>query len=258
MSGRAGGSSNLQALDDLIRGKKKNSLSLSPNDALVQIALPLVLILAIITRLMVIEYTEAMRNKGPRVLEMWKQQLILRMDTVMNKWEKQAELGAFPDFSRVQWKGAFPVDERFKSLCARAQEMDNRKNLEDDIYNQALAYTPPIEDEESASFFVPVYDPDAKYQPKNADKISDEFVINEERRAYAMRHIADRVSKWKEQVEGLQWAAVAQCADKMPLNALGGSPDKISTQLTRVASEMNKRGYPLMNSVVEEYGKLDE
>ncbi|MDC0369488.1 hypothetical protein OAN13_07310 [Opitutales bacterium] len=258
MSGRAGGSSNLQGLDDLIRGKKKNSLSLSPNDALVQIALPLVLILAIITRLMVIEYTEAMRNKGPRVLEMWKQQLILRMDTVMNKWEKQAELGAFPDFSRVQWKGAFPVDERFKSLCARAQEMDNRKNLEDDIYNQALAYTPPIEDEESASFFVPVYDPDAKYQPKNADKISDEFVINEERRAYAMRHIADRVSKWKEQVEGLQWAAVAQCADKMPLNALGGSPDKISTQLTRVASEMNKRGYPLMNSVVEEYGKLDE
>ncbi len=258
MSGRAGGSSNLQGLDDLIRGKKKNSLSLSPNDALVQIALPLVLILAIITRLMVIEYTEAMRNKGPRVLEMWKQQLILRMDTVMNKWEKQAELGAFPDFSRVQWKGAFPVDERFKSLCARAQEMDNRKNLEDDIYNQALAYTPPIEDEESASFFVPVFDPDAKYQPKNADKISDEFVINEERRAYAMRHIADRVSKWKEQVEGLQWAAVAQCADKMPLNALGGSPDKISTQLTRVASEMNKRGYPLMNSVVEEYGKLDE
>ena len=258
MSGRVGGSSNLQGLDDLIRGKKKNSLSLSPNDALVQIALPLVLILAIITRLMVIEYTEAMRNKGPRVLEMWKQQLILRMDTVMNKWEKQAELGAFPDFSRVQWKGAFPVDERFKSLCARAQEMDNRKNLEDDIYNQALAYTPPIEDEESASFFVPVYDPDAKYQPKNADKISDEFVINEGRRAYAMRHIADRVSKWKEQVEGLQWAAVAQCADKMPLNALGGSPDKISTQLTRVASEMNKRGYPLMNSVVEEYGKLDE
>ena len=258
MSGRAGGSSNLQGLDDLIRGKKKNSLSLSPNDALVQIALPLVLILAIITRLMVIEYTEAMRNKGPRVLEMWKQQLILRMDTVMNKWEKQAELGAFPDFSRVQWKGAFPVDERFKSLCARAQEMDNRKNLEDDIYNQALAYTPPIEDEESASFFVPVFDPDAKYQPKNADKISDEFVINEGRRAYAMRHIADRVSKWKEQVEGLQWAAVAQCADKMPLNALGGSPDKISTQLTRVASEMNKRGYPLMNSVVEEYGKLEE
>ena len=93
MSGRARGSANLQGLDDLIRGKKKNSLSLSPNDALVQIALPLVLILAIITRLMVIEYTEAMRNKGPRVLEMWKQQIILRMDTVMNDWEKQAELG---------------------------------------------------------------------------------------------------------------------------------------------------------------------
>jgi hypothetical protein len=258
MSGRVGGSSNLQGLDDLIRGKKKNSLSLSPNDALVQIALPLVLILAIITRLMVIEYTEAMRNKGPRVLEMWKQQLILRMDTVMNDWEKSAELGAFPDFSRVQWKGAFPADERFKALCARAQEMDNRKVLEDDIYNQALAYAPPVEDVESASFFVPVYDPGARYQPQNANEIPEEFVINEERRAYAMRHIADRVSKWKEQVEGLQWAAVAQCADKMPLNTAGVSPDKISTQLTRVASEMSKQGYPLMNSVVDEYGKLDE
>jgi len=255
MSGKAGGSCNLHGVEDLLRGQKKNSLSHSPNDALVQIALPLVLILAIITRLMVIEYTEAMRNKGPRVLEMWKQQLILRMDTVMNDWEKSAELGAFPDFSRVQWKGAFPADERFKALCAKAQEMDNRKVLEENIYNQALAYSPPIEDEESASFFVPVYDPGAKYKPENAAEIPDEFVINEERRAYAMRHIADRVSKWKEQAEGLQWAAVAQCADKMPLNATGGSPDKISTQLTRVASEMKKKGYPLMNSVVEEYGK---
>jgi hypothetical protein len=133
--------------------------------------------------------------------------------------------------------------------------MDNRKVLEDDIYNQALAYSPPDEDEESASFFVPVYDPGAKYQPKNADEIPEEFVINEERRAYAMRHIADRVSKWKEQVEGLHWAAVAQCADKMPLSAAGESLDNLSTQLTRVSSEMKKRGYPLMNSVVEEYGK---
>jgi hypothetical protein len=44
----------------------------------------------------------------------------------------------------------------------------------------------------------------------------------------------------------------------MPLNTAGGSPDKISTQLTRVAGEMSKQGYPLMNSVVDEYGKLDE
>ena len=65
MSGRARGSANLQGLDDLIRGKKKNSLSLSPNDALVQIALPLVLILAIITRLMVIEYTGGDAKQGP-------------------------------------------------------------------------------------------------------------------------------------------------------------------------------------------------
>ena len=82
------GRKDLAGLIHLINGKRakaRRGLSLSPNDALVQVALPLVLILAIITRLMVIEYTEAVRNKGPRILEMWKQQLILRIDTVMDE-----------------------------------------------------------------------------------------------------------------------------------------------------------------------------
>jgi hypothetical protein len=255
------GRKDLAGLNHLINGKRakaRRGLSLSPNDALVQVALPLVLILAIITRLMVIEYTEAVRNKGPRILEMWKQQLILRIDTVMDAWERDAELGAFPDFQRVQWKGALPHDQRFATLCAKAQEMNDRSKLQDDLYNAALAYEPPAGEEETALQFITLYDPMAKAQPEDPSLVPEDFVINEKRRAYAHGYVADRVSKWREQVEGLQWAAVAQCADKMPLNAAGESPDKLSTQLTQVASEMSKRGYPLMNSVVEEYGKLDE
>ena len=57
---------------------------------------------------MVVEYTEAVRNKGPRILEMWKQQLILRIDTVMDAWERDAELSAFPDFQRVRGREHFP------------------------------------------------------------------------------------------------------------------------------------------------------
>ena len=75
-------------------------------------------------------------------------------------------------------------------LLCEVQEMDDRNVFEDNIYNQAPAYAPPVEDEEG--ILVPMYDPAAKYQPEKVDEIPEEFVINDERRAYAMRHIADR------------------------------------------------------------------
>ena len=250
----------LSGLDSLINGKgasKRGGPTLSPNDALVQVALPLVLILAIITRLMVIEYTEAMRNQGPRILDMWKQQLILRVDTVMDGWEKEAELGAFPDFNRVQWEGAFPNDQRFANLCGKALEMNNRAKLQEDLYNAALSYEPPAGEEENALQFITLYDPLAKTQPVDPSQVSEDFIIDEERRDYALGYVADRVAKWKEQVEGLQWAAVAQCADQLPLEEVGEAQDGVSAQLVRVAGELTKRGYPLLNTVVGEYGKLE-
>lgn len=254
------GRKGLAGLNHLINGKRaktRRSLSLSPNDALVQVALPLVLILAIITRLMVIEYTEAVRNKGPRILEMWKQQLILRIDTVMDAWERDAELGAFPDFQRVQWKGALPNDQRFAALCAKSQEMNDRSKLQDDLYNAALAYEPPAGEEETALQFITLYDPLAKAQPEDPSLVPEDFVINDERRAYAHGYVADRVSKWKEQVEGLQWAAVAQCADRLPLVDSVDTDEGVSAQLLRVSDELKKRGYPLLNSLIEEYVKSD-
>ena len=250
----------LSGLDSLINGKgasKRGGPTLSPNDALVQVALPLVLILAIITRLMVIEYTEAMRNQGPRILDMWKQQLILRVDTVMDVWEKEAELGAFPDFARVQWEGAFPNDQRFANLCGKALEMNDRAKLQEVLYNAALSYEPPAGEEENALQFITLYDPLAKTQPVDPSQVSEDFIIDEERRDYALGYVADRVAKWKEQVEGLQWAAVAQCADQLPLEEVGEAQDGVSAQLVRVAGELTKRGYPLLNTVVGEYGKLE-
>ena len=101
-----------------------------------------------------------------------------------------------------------------------------------------------------------MYDPLAKARPNDPDLVSEDFVINEQRRAYALGYVADRVSKWKEQVEGLQWAAVAQCADQLPLLNLADSNNGLSAQLLRVSDELKARGYPLINSVVEEYGHL--
>lgn len=254
------GRKDLAGLDRLINGKSaraRRSPSMSPNDALVQVALPLVLILAIITRLMVVEYTEAVRNKGPRILEMWKQQLILRIDTVMDGWEKKAQFGAFPDFQRVHWDKAFPDDQRFADLCAKSLEMNDRKKLQDDLYNAALAYEPPAGEEETALQFITLYDPLARTQPDDPSMVPEDFVINGQRRAYALSYVTDRVSKWEEKVEGLQWAAVAQCADQLPLVDATDSDEGVSGQLLWVAEELKARGYPLLDSVVEEYGQID-
>lgn len=249
----------LTDLESLINGKgvrARRSPSLSPNDALVQVALPLVLILAIITRLMVIEYTEAMRNQGPRILDMWKQQMILRSDTVMDAWERKAELGAFPDFSRIQWEGAFPKDSRFGNLCTKALELNDGATLQENLYDAALAYAPPVEDEENAGLFFTLHDPLARVQPEDPSQVTEDFIMDDERRAYAFGYIADRMAKWKEKVEGLQWSVVAKCADEMPLQDFGPGQDGVSTQLLRVANELKGCGYPLLNSVLEEYEKL--
>ena len=119
-----------------------------------QVALPLVLILAIITRLMVIEYTEAMRNQGPRILDMWKQQMILRSDTVMDAWERKAELGAFPDFSRIQWEG-IPKDSRFGNLCTKALELNDGQPFRRIFTMQLWHMLRPLKMRKMPPFFTP-------------------------------------------------------------------------------------------------------
>ncbi|NBP79435.1 hypothetical protein EBU58_01675, partial [bacterium] len=162
-------------------------------------------------------YTEAMRNQGPRILDMWKQQMILRADTVMDAWEREAELGAFPDFSRIQWEGAFPKDSRFGNLCTKALELNDGATLQENLYDAALAYAPPVEDEGNAGLFFTLHDPLARVQPEDPSQVTEDFIMDDERRAYAFGYIADRIAKWKEKVEGLQWSVVAKCADEMPL-----------------------------------------
>ena len=45
-------------------------------------------------------------------------------------------------------------------------------------------------------------------------------------------------------------------ADQLPLLNLEDSNNGLSAQLLRVSDELKARGYPLINSVVEEYGHL--
>jgi len=89
-------------IDALVNRSKTKLYTHSPNDVLVQIALPLILILAIIARLtMVASSMMAQQDTGPAVMELWKQQIILRIDRILDDWESDANLAVFSDFSRV-------------------------------------------------------------------------------------------------------------------------------------------------------------
>ncbi|MDF3130564.1 hypothetical protein P0Y35_15255 [Kiritimatiellaeota bacterium B1221] len=237
----------IRSIDDLVSSSPTKLFSLSPNDALVQISLPLVLILAIMTRLMVIGQTMTAQEESPAILEMWKQQLIFRIDQVMDDWAAEAELPAFPDASRILWEGAFPADERFKILCVKSQILNDKDGLQQRLYEQALL---PESGGEGPRLVL--YDPLASVKPENVSALPAESLITPERREYAMGHISDRILQWRKQVEGLQWTAISETAARLPLDASSEAADP-SAELRRIAHELSQRGYPFLDRVTQEY-----
>lgn len=245
----------IRAIDDLASASPKRMFALSPNDVLVQISLPLVLILAIITRLMIIGQTLATQERGPVILEMWKQQLIMRMDRVLMDWEAESQLPAFPEFSRIQWGDTLPADPRFQTLCGAVSALDDPDTLKLDLYHQALR--PPsseIDPAEENAYLLDLYDPEAPFHPEFPERIPPEFMITPERRAYALDYIADRMTQWQRQAENLQWAVVAECAARLPFER-DVDEARVAAQMRRMAVVLAEEGYPLLRCVREEFEK---
>jgi hypothetical protein len=240
-------------IDELADRSGKRLFSLSPNDVLVQISLPLVLILAIATRLMILSQSMAVKDKGPAILDLWKQQLILRIDKVMDEWEDKSQYSAFPEFSRVQWNGSWPADRRFSVLNQKAQALSDVGTFSSNIYFQALSYQPKGgSTNAAAAYLFDIYDPVSPRQPDNADEIPPEFRITPQRREYALQYIRKRSLEWKQHVEDLQWSLVAACAERSPLSD-NWSDSEISEQMKKLAEELKRRGYPLLPDVTGEY-----
>ena len=237
----------IRSIDDLVSSSPTRLFSLSPNDALVQISLPLVLILAIMTRLMVIGQSMTAQEESPAILEMWKQQLIFRIDQEMDGWATEAELPAFPDASRILWEGSFPSDARFKTLCEKSQALNKQDVLQLWLYEQAL-----LPDTEGEGPSLILYDPLASVKPENLSDLPPESLITPERREYALAHIADRMLQWRKQVEELQWTAISETAARLPLDEEAESAEA-SSELRRIARELSQRGYPFLDRVTQEY-----
>lgn len=246
----------MRQLELLMSGKKGggDQMQLSPNDALVQVALPLVLILAIIARLMVFE----IRTEDPNYLDPWKQQLILRSEKVLSKWEKESKLGAFPEFSRVQWGETTPEDELFQTLCQRGKELEQIDKVKKKLYGQVINYEPDKEgvSKEEAILFKDIYDPE--YSKKEVEGIGEQFIINEEKRNYAMQYIEERCLNWRTIIEGHQWEMLKKVLEGTTLTDVESGSDRISKLMEKIAGQLEAKGYPLLATIKDKYGKSNE
>lgn len=248
----------MRSIDDLASASPKRMFALSPNDVLVQVSLPLVLILAIITRLMIIGQTLATQERGPVILEMWKQQLLMRMERVLSEWEIEAQLPAFPEFSRIGWADALPNDQRFGTLCATARVLDDPAEHKMDLYHNVLRYRSAASEVDEITeatekfYLLELYDPQAPFKPEHPERIPPEFMITPERRDYALNYISDRILQWKQQVQDLQWSVVAESAAHLPFDP-DADEAQVAGQMRRLARLLEEEGYPLLRSVKEEF-----
>ncbi|MBT3193578.1 MAG: hypothetical protein HN341_13595 [Verrucomicrobia bacterium] len=226
----------IRRIQERAKGRPESVFAVSPNDVLVQIALPLVLILAIATRLLM-----ASSQSGPSVMDLWKQYLLMRMDAVSGEWERDSGLPEFVSFDRIQWEGAWPADARFSDLCTRAQELTHSSSLTSNLLERSLAYVP----EAGEGDLVLSYHELVEHYP--------EMALDEERREFALNHLEQRCRKWHARVENLQWEVVGQCVALLP--AGDEHLDKnLATQMALLSRELEGRGVPLLPSVREEYG----
>lgn len=250
--------SQLEDIDALTGRSSRKLFSLSPNDVLVQISLPLVLILAIATRLMMIAQSMSTVDQGPVILDLWKQQLILRVEHVLQDWEKSSGLAELPDFSRVHWQGQFPNDPVFSKLCTAGHELSDINALKLKLYRAALNYTPPDSTAQSEFKFIQtLYDPQEAPPGQDPATVPEEFRITPERRAYALDYIGERCLSWQSQLEEMQWAMIDKVAAEMSPDSSLADKD-LATQMRKIADALKQHGYPLLPTIADEYGDTHE
>lgn len=243
-----------EQLDEAIGHSTHKLFNMSPNDVLVQISLPVILILAIATRLITIGQGMTNQSQNPAVLDLWKQHLILRVDRTLDQWEKQSGLAQFADFNRIYWNEHGPEDDRFRQLCKKATELAEMETLKENLYRESLNTPAPATQSGGAvpSLFIPLYDP--RYAPPevSSNSVSPEFRIDDARRQFAFQYIEERCKRWNREIEELQWKLVERIAAEMP----AGDPltdARLDVQMSKITTSLEARGYPLLPGITHEY-----
>ena len=247
-----------EQLDKAIGRSTSSLFNMSPNDVLVQISLPVILILAIATRLITIGQSLSHQdaNREQAVLDLWKQHLILRVDRALDRWEKESGLPQFSDFGRVYWNNRWPDDSRFRGLCQKAIALGDLSKVTESLYREALAYRPSDTNAAGGGPLgaTALYDPRYAIPGMNSNAVPPEFKIDDARRRYAFQYIEERCKRWTQEVEDLQWKMIDRLASELP----PGDPltdAKLDVQMKNIAAALESRGYPLLPGVSREYRK---
>lgn len=246
-----------ELLDEAVGHSTRKLFNMSPNDVLVQISLPVVLILAIATRLITIGQGLSQQSQNPAVLDLWKQHLILRVDRALDRWEKDSGLPQFPDFSRVQWSQRWPQDEPFRRLCRKAEELADLERLKESLYRDSLSARPADTNAaapDAVTWAVTLYDPRYPAPGMTSNSVPPEFRMDDVRRQYALQYIEERCKRWSRDIEDLQWKMVDRLvADLPPGDPLTSA--RLDEQMGNIAAALAARGYPLMPAIRHEYRK---
>lgn len=245
-----------EQLDEAIGHSTHKLFNMSPNDVLVQIALPVVLILAIATRLITIGQGLNNHSRDQAVMDLWKQHLILRVDRALDEWEQQSQLQQFSDLGRIYWDGAWPRDERLSQLCKQAHDLADLEGMRTALYRRSLTYQPGKSPAEGAevNWTALLYDP--LYSPPGmaSNNVPADFRIDEARRQFALQYIGERCKRWRGEIEALQWKLVEHLASRLP----AGSPladARLDIQMRNIARALDEHGYPLLPAICGEYGR---
>lgn len=243
----------LQDLASIEKGLARplGSWQMSPNDLLVQIALPLVLILAIIIQLMQLQVQRAEAEES--FLEPWKQQLILRLDEVFAAWERDSGLNRYDLPSTINFDGRFPSDPGFSRLSEAAEGLGSPARMESSLYLRALQYDPVAAGAppEVIENFRPMYDP-AVPLSGSPEGVEEQFIMTAEKRAFAEQYIQERMDQWRSEIERLQWSVVNHVVGTLTIDDPLSDANS-AVQLSRIAEALKERGYPLLPSVLNEY-----
>lgn len=246
-----------EQLDEAIGHSTYKLFNMSPNDVLVQISLPVVLILAIATRLITIGQGLSSQSNNPVVLDLWKQHLILRVDRALDQWERQSGLPQFSEFGRVYWSNHWPEDDRFRQLCHKAQELTDMEKLKEQLYRESLAYRSAETNATGTTgmnWATTLYDPRYATPGTASNAVPPEFRIDDTRRQYAFQYIEERCKRWNRDVEDLQWKMIDRLASELSANDQL-TDARLATQMKNITDALETRGYPLLPSVSHEYRK---
>ncbi len=230
--------------------------SYSPNDVLVQIALPLILILAIATRLMMIGQAIQSQNtnESRTIMDLWKQQFILRIDSVLENWEEDSYINRFPEFKEVQWSRGWPNDDKFQKLCSAGMALSDINSMKMDLYKEALTYQPDTGEDDEMTFQLSLYDPVVQKDTPQPEGLHSECIIDDSKREWAMRHIEQRCLKWKSHLEYLQWSAVEKVVSQLPVGD-EITHRNLAVQMKNLDRELKNKGYSLLPVVSDEYNR---